>query len=59
MVGFRINSHALITLGFSDGHNFTASPSTICYYGYRAYGEIARFTYRWMQKIKKAPFSLL
>ena len=45
-------------LGVRDAHKFTADPSTVCDYGYRAYSELARLTYCLLQKIE-APYPLL
>ena len=41
-------------LGVSHAHNFTADPSTVFEYGYRAYGGLARFTFCLPQEIKGA-----
>ena len=51
---FPMSYHAVFTLCVSDTHNFTADPSSVCDYGYRTYGELARFTYCLLRKVKAA-----
>ena len=49
-----MNHHAVLMLGVSEAHNYTAGSSAVSVYGYRAYGELARFTYCLLQKINAA-----
>ena len=49
-----LSHHAVFNFFVPDVHNFTANPSSVYDYGYRAYGEIARFIYCRLQKIKSA-----
>ena len=46
--------HAVFTFCVSDACNFTANPSSVCDYGYRAFGELAGFACWLLQKIKSA-----
>ena len=49
-----VGDHAVFIFCISDAHIFTADPSSVCDYGYHAWGELSRFTYCLLQKIKSA-----
>ena len=49
-----VGHHAVFLFCVSDAHNFTANPSSVYDYGYRAFAELARFTFCLLQKIKSA-----
>ena len=51
---FPMCHHFVFVFGISDAHIFTADPSNVCDCGYQVYGELARFTYCLLQKIKSA-----
>ena len=57
-VGLLVSQRAIFILVVPVAHKFTADPSTVCDYGCRAYGELARLTYCLLQKIE-APYPLL
>ena len=45
-----MSHHAVITICVSYVHNFTANPSSVFHYGYRAYDELVCFPYCFVQK---------
>ena len=51
---FLLSRHVVITRCVSDALNFRDNPSSVCYYWYWAYGELVRFSYCLLEKIKAA-----